>query len=51
MKDWKLLSSAEYGAGLPDGNVVLQVRTEKTSFAVVLTRTGSGEYQATQMAR
>ena len=51
MKDWKLLSPAEYGAGLPDGNVVLQVRTEKASFAVVLTRTPSGDYRATQMAR
>ena len=51
MKDWKLLSPAEYGAGLPDGNVVLQVHTEKAAFAVVLTRTPSGDYRATQMAR
>jgi TonB family protein len=54
MKDWKLLSSNEYTSGngaLPDGNVVLQVRTAKEVFAVVLTRTNSGEYRATQLAR
>ncbi|MGE3546798.1 MAG: energy transducer TonB, partial [Kofleriaceae bacterium] len=51
MKDWKLLKPSEYGGDLPDGNVVLQVRTAKTSFAVVLTRTKSGEYRATQLAR
>jgi hypothetical protein len=54
MKDWKLLSSSEYssaGAALPEGNVVLQVRTAKETFAVVLTRTKSGEYRATQLAR
>jgi TonB family protein len=53
MKDWKLLSPNEYSAGgaLPEGNVVLQIRTAKESFAVVLTRTKSGEYRATQLAR
>ncbi len=54
MKDWKLLSAGEYSSGgtsLPDGNVVLQVRTAKESFAVVLTRTKSGDYRATQLAR
>jgi TonB family protein len=54
LKDWKLLSSSEYSAGggaLPEGNVVLQVRTAKESFAVVLTKTKSGEYRATQLAR
>jgi TonB family protein len=54
MKDWKLLSANEYTSGsqsLPDGNVVLQVRTAKESFAVVLTRTPSGDYRATQIAR
>lgn len=53
MKDWKLLSPNEYsgGGGLPEGNVVLQIRTAKESFAVVLTRTKSGEYRATQLAR
>jgi TonB family protein len=54
MKDWKLLAPHEYGSGsgeLPDGNVVLQIRTAKESFAVVLTRTKSGDYRATQLAR
>ncbi len=53
MKDWKLLSPSEYsgGGGLPEGNVVVQIRTAKESFAVVLTRTKSGEYRATQLAR
>jgi TonB family protein len=54
MKDWKLLSPGEYTSGngsLPEGNVVLQVRTTKEAFAVVLTRTKSGDYRATQLAR
>jgi outer membrane biosynthesis protein TonB len=54
MKDWKLLTPNEYanGAGaLPEGNLVLQVRTAKEAFAVVITRTKSGEYRATQLAR
>ncbi|MEO8705036.1 MAG: hypothetical protein ABI867_33595, partial [Kofleriaceae bacterium] len=53
MKDWKLLKSSEYGSGsaLPEGSLVLQVRTAKESFAVVLTRTKSGDYRATQLAR
>lgn len=54
LKDWKLLSPGEYTSGsgaLPEGNVVLQVRTTKEAFAVVLTRTKSGEYRATQLAR
>ena len=38
LKDWKLLTPAEYGGGLPDGNVVVQVRTTKETFAVVLTK-------------
>src|SRR5512140_2128656 len=52
MKDWKLLTPGEYtsgGGGLPEGNVVLRVRTEKESFAVVLTQTKSGDYRATQL--
>ena len=53
MKDWKLLSPNEYSGGgaLPEGNVVLQIRTTKEAFAIVLTRTKSGEYRATQLAR
>ncbi|MBA2542417.1 MAG: TonB family protein [Deltaproteobacteria bacterium] len=53
MKDWKLLSPNEYSGGgaLPEGNVVLQIRTAKESFAIVMTRTKSGEYRATQLAR
>ncbi|MDB4961418.1 MAG: hypothetical protein JWP01_1417 [Myxococcales bacterium] len=54
MKDWKLLTADEYASGsgaLPEGNLVLQVRTAKESFAVVLTRTKSGDYRATQLAR
>ena len=51
MKDWKLLTAGEYGGSLPEGNLVLQVRTQKESFAIVLTRTKSGDYRATQLAR
>lgn len=53
MKDWKLLSPSEYGgaAGLPEGSLVLQLRTTKETFAVVLTKTKSGDYRATQLAR
>jgi TonB family protein len=54
MKDWKLLTPGEYTSGrgeLPEGNLVLQVRTAKESFAVVLSRTKSGDYRATQLAR
>jgi hypothetical protein len=54
LKDWKLLTPSEYNAGkssLPEGNVVLQVRTAKESFAVVLSRTKAGDYRATQIAR
>jgi TonB family protein len=51
MKEWKLLTPAEYGGELPEGNVVVQVRTSKESFAVVLTKTKSGQWRATQLAR
>ncbi len=54
MKDWKLMTPSEYttgGGGLPEGNVVLRVRTEKETFAVVLTKTKSGDYRATQLSR
>ncbi|HET9624031.1 MAG TPA: hypothetical protein VFP84_21815 [Kofleriaceae bacterium] len=54
MKDWKLLTPGEYAAGgsaLPEGNFVLQVRTAKEAFALVLSKTPSGDYRATQLAR
>ena len=51
MRDWKLLTPQEYGQPLPEGNVVLQVRTTKESFAIVLTKTKSGDWRATQIAR
>lgn len=51
MKDWKLMTPNEYGGALPEGNLVLRVRTAKETFAVVLTRTKSGDYRATQLAR
>jgi TonB family protein len=54
MKNWKLLTPSEYtngGAALPEGNLVLQVRTAKEAFAVVLSRTKSGDWRATQLAR
>lgn len=54
MKDWKLMTAGEYAGGraqLPEGNFVLQVRTAKEAFAIVLTRTNSGDYRATQLAR
>jgi len=54
MKSSKLLTPSEYTSGsgaLPEGNLVLQIRTAKESFAVVLTRTKSGDYRATQLAR
>jgi TonB family protein len=51
MRDWKLLSPSEYGAQLPEGNVVVRVTTSKSSFAIVLTKTKSGEFRATQLAR
>ncbi|MCW5807537.1 MAG: energy transducer TonB [Deltaproteobacteria bacterium] len=51
MKDWKLLTPGEYGGALPEGSLVLQVRTAKEAFAVVLTRTKSGDFRATQIAR
>ena len=52
MKDWKLLTPSEAGAqGAPEGTYVLQIRTAKEAFSVVLMRTNSGEYRATQLAR
>lgn len=56
MKDWRLLQPGEYangngGSALPDGNVVIEVHTTKEAFAIVLTRTPSGDWRATQLAR
>jgi hypothetical protein len=53
MRDWKLLTPSEYGgaSALPEGSLVLQVRTTKEAFAVVLSRMKSGDYRATQLAR
>ncbi len=52
MKDWKLLTPAEAGVqGAPEGTYVLQIRTAKEAFSVVLSRTPSGEYRATQLGR
>jgi TonB family protein len=51
MRDWKLMTAAEYGAAGATDALVLQVRTSKESFAVVLQKTGSGEYRAVQMVR
>ena len=54
MKDWKLMTPGEYtsgGGGLPEGNLVLRVHTEKETFAIVLTRTKSADYRATQLSR
>ena len=51
LKDWKLLTPGEYGGQLPDGNLVLQVHTDKASFAIVLTKQAGGDWRATQLAR
>jgi TonB family protein len=54
MKDWKLMTPSEYtsgGGGMPEGNLVLRVHTEKATFAIVLTKTKSGDYRATQLSR
>ncbi len=53
MRDWKLLTPSEYGgaSALPEGSLVLQIRTTKEAFAVVLSRMKSGDYRATQLAR
>ena len=54
--EWKLLTPAEFAAAggtanLGDNALVMMVRTSKEQFAVVLTRTPSGEFRATQLAR
>lgn len=51
MKNWKLMTPAEYGPALAEGNFVLRLSTAKETFDVVLTRMKSGEYRATQLAR
>jgi TonB family protein len=57
MKDWALLTPAEYekrvGAEVPvhDDSLFLVLRTAKESFALVMAKTKSGEYRATQLAR
>jgi TonB family protein len=52
MKTWKLLTPEEYGAsGMPKGTYILQLSTQKETFAVVLVRQTNGEYRATQIAR
>jgi TonB family protein len=57
LKDWKLLTAAEYAAKaggpvkLAPDQLVLVVQTTKESFAVVMSRTKSGDYRATQLAR
>jgi len=56
LRDWKLMTPSEYSARVGPiqtvGNsLVLQVRTSKETFAVVLTRMPSGEFRATQILR
>jgi len=55
LKSYKLLTPNEYAPGkgvLPEGNLMLEVYTaRKAAFTVVLTRTPSGDYRATQLVR
>jgi TonB family protein len=51
LRDWKLMTAAEYGAQAAGDSLVLQVRTSKETFAVVLARTNSGEFRAVQIVR
>jgi len=54
LKSYKLLTPNEYAPGkgvLPEGNLMLEVYTAKAAFTVVLTRTPSGDYRATQLVR
>ncbi len=53
MTSWKLLSPNEYPGGdaLPAGNLILQVTTAKAAFAIILTKTKSGDYRAAALAR
>lgn len=54
--DWKLLTPQEFAASggtatLGDNMLVMIVKTSNGVFAVVLTKTPSGEFRATQLAR
>jgi TonB family protein len=51
LRDWKLMTAAEYGAGAAGDSLVLQVRTSKETFAVVMEKTNSGEFRAVQIVR
>jgi TonB family protein len=51
LRDWKLMTAAEYGAQSAGDALVLQVRTSKETFAVVMQKTGSGEFRAVQIVR
>ena len=51
LRDWKLMTAAEYGAQAAGDALVLQVRTSKETFAVVMQKTGSGEFRAVQIVR
>lgn len=57
LKDWQLLTAEEYAAKggppvkLGENDLVIVVRAAKQQFAVVLRRTASGDYLATQLAR
>jgi TonB family protein len=51
LRDWKLMTAAEYGAAAAGDALVLQVRTSKETFAVVMQKTNSGEFRAVQIVR
>ncbi len=51
LRDWKLMTASEYGASAAGDSLVLQVRTSKETFAVVMEKTNSGEFRAVQIVR
>jgi len=54
LKSYKLLTPNEYAPDkgvLPEGNLMLEVYTAKAALTLVLTRTPSGDYRATQLVR